>query len=53
MAVRGAGNGRVRLNLGCGDKILEGYINVDVVAERAGGIPDVHCDVRDLPVFES
>ena len=44
---------RIRLNLGCGDKILDGYINVDVVAERAGGVPDVNCDVRDLHVFDS
>ena len=26
----------VRLNLGCGDKILTGYINVDVADERKG-----------------
>ena len=42
----------VRLNLGCGDKILEGYVNVDIVDERAGNKPDVHCDVRQLTVFE-
>lgn len=43
----------VRLNLGCGDKILPGYINVDVVAARAGKSPDVTCDLRDLSCFES
>jgi len=42
----------VRLNLGCGDKILEGYVNVDIVDERAGNKPDVHCDVRQLTVFD-
>ena len=31
----------VRLNLGCGDKILDGYINVDIVDERAGNKPDI------------
>lgn len=42
-----------RLNLGCGDKILAGYVNVDVVASRAGRKPDVLCDLHDLRVFES
>ena len=44
--------GYVALNLGCGDKIIPGYINVDVVDERAGNRPDVICDVRKLEVFE-
>lgn len=42
----------VKLNLGCGDKILPGYINVDLVDERAGNQPDVRCDIRDLDVFD-
>jgi hypothetical protein len=41
----------VRLNLGCGDKILPGYINVDVVQSRAGKSPDVICDLHDLSAF--
>jgi SAM-dependent methyltransferase len=43
-------DGRVRLNLGCGDKLLPGYVNVDAV-ERKGVRPDVVCDLRalDLP----
>lgn len=41
----------IRLNLGCGDKILPGYVNVDVVEARAGKSPDVICDLRDLSVF--
>lgn len=41
----------VRLNLGCGDKILPGYVNVDVVASRRGRAPDVLCDLHDLSVF--
>ncbi len=42
----------IRLNLGCGDKILKGYVNVDLVDERAGHRPDVTCDIRNLQVFE-
>lgn len=41
-------DGKVRLNLGCGDKILEGYINVDFAASRKGNKPDVIADLRAL-----
>lgn len=41
----------VRLNLGCGDKILDGYINVDVAPSRAGKKPDVLCDLHRLEPF--
>lgn len=41
----------MRLNLGCGDKILEGYTNVDVAASRAGKAPDIVCDLRALTPF--
>jgi len=41
----------LRLNLGCGDKILPGYVNVDVVQSRAGARPDVICDLHDLAPF--
>lgn len=43
----------IRLNLGCGDKILDGYINVDVAPSRGGRSPDILCDIRKLNVFES
>src|SRR5262249_3768586 len=41
----------IRLNLGCGDKILEDHINVDVVPARRGLPPDVLCDLRRLTPF--
>ena len=43
--------GLIKLNLGCGDKILNGYINIDVVENRAGKHPDILCDLRDLKIF--
>jgi len=43
----------IKLNLGCGDKILDGYINIDVVESRAGVKPDVICDLHDLSKFQS
>jgi SAM-dependent methyltransferase len=41
-------DGKVRLNLGCGDKILEGYINVDFAESRKGNKPDIIADLRAL-----
>lgn len=38
----------LKLNLGCGDKILPEYVNVDVVESRRGMRPDVVCDLHEL-----
>ena len=38
----------LKLNLGCGDKILPGYINIDTVSERKTKKPDIIADIRDL-----
>ncbi len=44
--------GPVKLNLGCGDKLLPGYVNVDVVESRRGYKPDIICDLHRLAVFD-
>lgn len=49
---RARGRAGVRLNLGCGDKLLPYYINIDARPERDGLTPDMVLDVRDLSTFE-
>lgn len=39
---------KIRLNLGCGDKILPGFVNVDIAPARKDLKPDVICDLRKL-----
>lgn len=45
--------GEIRLNLGCGDKKLPGYINVDYAPSRKGVTPDVMADLRKLTFQEA
>lgn len=52
-AARQTAEAPIRLNLGCGDKILDGYVNVDIVESRGGKRPDFICDLHNLSVFES
>jgi len=39
----------IRLNLGCGNKILDGYLNCDYEDNYSDNKPDVPCDIRELP----
>ena len=46
----------IRLNLGCGSKVLNGWVNVDTVSRGGrnfqsikGKDPDVNADIRNLP----
>lgn len=41
----------IRLNLGCGDKKLKGYVNVDIAESRKGVVPDILCDIQKT-IFE-
>ena len=43
----------VKLNLGCGDKIIPGYINIDTVSERKDKKPDIIADIRDLKTIKT
>jgi hypothetical protein len=41
----------VRLNIGCGDKLLPHYIYMDATGDRQGPKPDMVCDARNLSSF--
>ena len=43
----------IKLNLGCGDKILDGYINIDINTERRSNKPDIIADIRDLKTIKT
>lgn len=42
---------KIRLNLGCGRKVKDGWVNVDIVAHpRAPRPPELLCDLRAVPL---
>lgn len=45
-------DGRIRLNLGGGDKRLPGYLSIDVAPSRKGVSPDVVSDIRRLAIAD-
>jgi len=47
-----SGSMGIRLNLGCGNKLLNGYINCDFADNYSGNSPDVECDISELPFGE-
>lgn len=44
------GNSPVRLNLGCGKKLWEGFINIDFPSNWSGKKPDIEADLRNIPL---
>ena len=40
----------IHLNLGCGNKVWPGFVNVDFASNYAGTKPDVECDLRAVPL---
>jgi len=45
--------GCIRLNVGCGNKILKGFINIDLPDNYSGKKPDIEADVRKLPLSDN
>lgn len=43
-------NGLIRLNLGCGNRHLPGFVNVDFADNWCKKKPEIECDVRKLPL---
>ncbi len=42
----------MKLNLGCGSKIMDGFVNVDMASNHSHIQPDVACDITKTLPFE-
>lgn len=40
----------IHLNLGCGAKTWEGFVNIDFPSNWSGKKPDIECDLRQIPL---
>lgn len=43
----------VHLNIGCGGKVWDGFLNIDFPGNWSGMAPDLECDVRELPLSDN
>ena len=44
-------NGVKKLNIGCGKRVLPGWVNIDINAHpKAKRTPDILCDARQIPL---
>lgn len=40
----------INLNIGCGRKLWEGFVNIDFPSNWSGAKPDIECDIRAIPL---
>lgn len=40
----------IHLNLGCGNKLWEGFVNIDFPDNYSGRKPDIEADLREIPL---
>jgi len=40
----------INLNIGCGQKIWKGFVNIDFPNNYSGLKPDIECDIRKIPL---
>jgi len=40
----------IHLNIGCGQKVWNGFVNIDFPDNYSGRRPDIECDIRNIPL---